>query len=94
MGAITIATSNKEETNPSISNSLYLWGKSESGCIGDKSAKTHKVMVPFRVPLEGYIPLSPNSSSLTITKLELGWKTSGILLSNHHMAYSKHISVR
>lgn len=76
---------------------LYLWGKSENGCIGDGNGKKHNVLEPFRVPIWKYLKLDSSNSknkkksnmsdenintNIYISDFELGWKTSGIILSD------------
>ena len=57
---------------------LYLWGKSENGCIGDGDAKKHMVLTPFEVTVGAQ---SDEDGTYPID-VDLGWKTSAIIMSN------------
>ena len=55
---------------------VYLWGKSQNGCIGDGNDKTHNVLVPYYLKLK---------NDIKIIGIDLGWKTTALISEDNDL---------
>mmetsp|Transcript_25510 Transcript_25510/g.55504 ORF Transcript_25510/g.55504 Transcript_25510/m.55504 type:complete len:429 (+) Transcript_25510:261-1547(+) len=58
---------------------VYLWGKSECGCVGDGDPTTHKVLTPTPLSYLSHIPAR---------QLDCGFRTSAVLSRDGGTLYS------